>query len=1224
MPIATECPHCGTRRNVEPEDVGETVRCKNPACRKQFVAEDADTRKKPLPRPGPAADPGLPHLPPDPADVMEAEVVEAEAVEVVEADVVAPPAKEVVWTPGADLPGGPPLPPRRPPAPKRPAPPPPRAFEEVAPDYDDEPVVRRKRKKKTNRAPLLLIGLIVLAVIGAGTTYLLSVVGQKNVEAEQAAKAKEQYDKKEFSAAAKSYGELATTFTSSPDVEKYKFFADLSRVRHSVGSLSAKENPKPSLDQFNEFAAGLDKKPFAKPDQFGGDVYDAGKQQGEAMAGYAQDRVAEFLKDKKKVDELAKAEEMIAAGKKFLPTLVRFRPKEVATTADVDKDFDTVSGTIRAQRQRLQVLEQARGILKDPTDSAIAETRVLLSANGLAADPEGQALVKAAEEGFLQRVGYKPDPAAPQPPAPAGAPTLLFAAPAGARASGKEAADGPGGGVFLAVARGLLYALDEDAGDLLWAVRVGPGVYDPPTVARVNADAGPVDVALVAGEVAGKPTVAGYALRGDGRPRWQQELPAAAAGPAAVLGGRAYVPLRDAAGTVAVIDLATGQRLGRITLGQPVGPVVARPGTNLLYAAGESRRVFVFDTEAAGPDGPRPRCVRVLATDHPAGTLRSAPIFLGPTGDEPGPRRWLLLNQADGPTATRLRAFRLNPATAGGGDGPPVIEPVTPEVEVPLPGWSSHPPVSDGERLAVVTDQPHADPGRADRGQLRLFGVVHPNDTDLPIFPLPTPNLPAPPDGLPNPGLVVPAEDGAFWVLANGNLQKYRLALLPDRGLVVTATGPALPLGVPTQPAQYSSRRDAVCFVVRTATGGGARAALVRLGDGGPRWQRQLGLVSAATPVGAGGGLLLVGEDGAAAAVPAAGLAAGPGVTKAAPEWVAAGPPDGATGRTMSAASADGKTVFAVTPAADGSGRPTFVVRRLEDGQLKHTGSVAAPGALAGPPAVLNGKLLLSAADGFVYRHEPGDGRLTPDALTQGPRWRGERRFPDPIAWIVPAGGDAFVVTDGGRGMARWLWPSGGAYEDGGAKWEVRERLAAAPAVLPGAEGRPARLVVGDVTGGVWLFAADRPGDAGRRWLPGRTANLPGGRPGGFGVHADGAGKARAVYVADGRRVVCLDPDADAPVWVTDLGDDPGAVAVGSPVPAGDGRWLVTDLGGRVRALDGASGKEVAAKAVGLPGVVPAAGGVPAGDGRVLVPLSDGSAAVVELAAPTAEPKGKE
>lgn len=1218
MPIATECPYCQTRRNVEPEDIGETVRCKNPTCKKQFVAQDATARKKPAAPPPPPEDYGLPHLPPDPADIPEAEVAEvaeAEPVEVVEATTFAPPAKEVVWTPGAALPGGPPLPPKRPaagPAPgsKRAAPlPPPPPVEEPA--YDDAPVVRRRRrkKKKSNRGAVILIGLISALVIALGVGVASIMKRSENTEEAEAAKAKAEYDKGEFGTAGKLYGELATKYAERQKAEEYQFFRDLSDVRKAVGSVVNREDPKGSLDKFNEFVGGAAKKPLARPDQHGNDVFEAGRKLGADLAGYAQDRIAAFKKDRTKANELQQADDMIEAGRKLMPAIQPFRTRDSATTAPEEKELAAAADAVQAERKRLNVIDQSKALLQNPTDPVINEVKLLLKSSGLADDPEGQALVQAAEGGFLKRVRYDRDPAPGLPPAAGGAPSLVFVAPVGAKpVAGKEAPAEATGGVFLAVARGVLYALDEEGGEPLWTVRVGPGVYDPPAVARVSTADGLVDLAVVAGEVEGKPAVAGYALR-TGQPRWRQELPAPAAGPAAVIGGRAFVPLRDAAGTIVVLDLVAGNRLGRITLGQPAGPVVARPGTNLLYAAGESRRVFVFDVEAADLDGVKPRCVRVLGTDHPAGTLKAAPIFLGPPGDEPGAPRWLLLSQADGPTQMVLRAFPLAPTPVSSDpNAPPLADPIASQPPVPIPGWTWFPPVSDGERLAAVTDA----------GQLRLFGVNQPGSQDLPIFPMPNPTLPPAPDGLPVPGLVVPAEDGAFWVLVGGSLQKFRLSLLPDKGLVVAPTGPALPIGVPTQPAQLSPRRDAVCFVVRTGTGSGARAVLIRLGDGGPRWQRQLGLVAATAAVPTGGGLLLVGEDGAAAAVPSAGLASLQGVTKAAPEWVAAGPPDGATGRTAVAASADGKTVFAVTPATD-AGKPVFTVRRLVDGKPEHTGNAPAPGALAGPPAVVNGKLLLPMSDGFVYRHEPSASRIIADTLTQGPRWRGDRKFPDPVAWVVPTGGDAFVTTDGGRGMARWLWAAGAPYEDGGARWEVRERLAAAPAVLPGADGKPARLLVPDVTGGVWLFAADRAGDALRRWLPGKTTNLPAGRPTGFGVQAAG-GKTTAAYVADGR-VVGLDPDADAPVWVTAAVDGAPAV-VGTPVPAGDGKWLVTDLGGRVRVLDGATGKEAGAKAVGLPGVVPAAAGLPAGDGRVLVPLSDGSAAVVELTAGT--PKEKE
>src|SRR5262249_41478856 len=161
------------------------------------------------------------------------------------------------------------------------------------------------------------------------------------------------------------------------------------------------------------------------------------------------------------------------------------------------------------------------------------------------------------------------------PPTPSTA-SVVFVGPIGApRKPGEEPpAEGPPS-VFLAVARGVLYALDEDGGHLLWAVRVGYDVTDPPAVARVDLGLGEGRAALVlvSSNVAGPPAPSAYMPR-SGILRWHQPLdvPDAkaptgrravpAAGPAVVAGTRAYVPVRDAIGTVFEFDLRNGQRVG--------------------------------------------------------------------------------------------------------------------------------------------------------------------------------------------------------------------------------------------------------------------------------------------------------------------------------------------------------------------------------------------------------------------------------------------------------------------------------------------------------------------------------------------------------------------------------------------------------------------------------------------------------------------------------------
>ncbi|MBN9521647.1 PQQ-binding-like beta-propeller repeat protein [bacterium] len=1202
MSIAVECPHCETRFHLQPELAGKMVRCPNLDCRQVFefaaalpplpmIPRDETPAPRPEPVPevveaelAPAPPPKAKPRPPKPPKPARTEprppkVVEAVVVQPTRPKPAADGPKEVVWTPDADLP------------PAVPAPPPPPRYEEVR--DDDGPV--RRRRRRTNRGPIILVGLVVLAGLTAGAGGLYYVRYLRLVQERHVVQAEGLYKDGKYPDAKKSFEEIVVKYPDHADVEKYRFFADLSALQTAARTVTNRDNPRPALAALKTFADARKDSPFAKPDQFGNDVFDAGKKVAEDAADYAGDRVKGFTGDRAKLKDLSDAEEMIAAGR-AVPTLVEpFQPKEaVGFDAPLAK-FTAAEAGIKQARFRISVLDRVTQTLQTPTDQAVVEAKADLAANGLADDPEGRELVSRAEADFLRRVRYDADPAAPAPPAAGGPNALLFVAPVGAGKTVPRGALEDPPTVFLAVARGVLYALDEDTGDLLWAARVGADVFDPPAVTRIDSAEGPTDVAVVLGNVAGVSEATGRVLR-SGQERWRQVLPAPAAGPAAVVAGRAFVPLRDPAGTVLVIDLATGARVGRLTLGQAAAQVVARPGTNELFVAADARRVFVFD---ATP-GTNPRCVRVVTTGHPAGSIRTTPVVLGPPGDAPAPRH-LLLCQADGPAAMKLRAFPIVNTPALAADAPPVTDPIAPEAELPVPGWVWFPPVSDGERLAAVTDA----------GQFRLFGVNLPGNRDPALFALPAPPLPTPPDGAPVPGLAVPAEDGAFWVLANGALQKYRLRLHPVRGLELVADGKAEPVGAPTQPVQMNPRRDTACFVVRSGNSSGCRAVAVRLQDGEPRWRRQLGLVPGGPAVRTADGVLLADEDGGAVHVPLAALA---DAKAADPAWVVASGPGAATGPTAVATGANG-LAFTVTPTVGEKG-PQWVIRTFTNGALKASGNVPAPGAVAGPPIVLGGVLLIPASDGAVHRFTPGDGKSRTEVLARGPTWLTDRRAPDPVCYLVALDGDRFAGSDGGKALVRWEWPAGAAWKAGDARWELRDRVASPPLYLPAAGGRPARLLAAEATGGVWLFAAERGGDPLRRWLPGRTVSLPGGRVGPFGFAPESG---RVCYAVEGkaderaaaRWVVGLDPDRDEAAWVSPA-DEP---TVGAPVPLPDGRWLVTDRAGVVTAHAADTGRPTGRESVGLPGAVPAAAGVPTGPAAVLVPLTDGSAALAPVPA---------
>ncbi|HEY3787602.1 MAG TPA: PQQ-binding-like beta-propeller repeat protein, partial [Urbifossiella sp.] len=697
------------------------------------------------------------------------------------AEAAGPAVREVVWSPDADAP----VPPSSKPKPIRPEP-----KREEEPEYEPEPEEEevefvRKRKKKKNRAPIILIGMCIAIVITVGVIVASMMQREKNSEEQESAEAQKQYADAKYDVAVKSYRTLAEKYPGS-NAEKYRFFADLSEMRKNVALVTSFEEPRKALDSMRGFIEKHKASPLAKPDPYGQDVFAAGRQLLEDVKKNADLHVQAFMADRRtKVDELKKADDILALGLEFVPLLKDFRTKEDTHSLDsLREPLKEVQVAIGKQRKRLEILAQGRALVETPTDQAIQDAKSLFSSNGFD-DDETQEIIRNAEANFLKAIRFEREPANPQaPPAPA-AKSLLFVAPIGAtKPANRGLDDHPT--VFLAIARGVLYALDEDDGKLLWAARVGPDVFDPPTIAQVQLAEGPTDLALVTSNVAGHPAITAYVLR-TGQPKWSQPLtpkaaagvdveklpPAPAAGAAAVIGSRAYVSVRDAAGSVLVFDIATGSKIGRITIGQTISPgAIARPGTAQLYVAAESRRLFVFDVEAVASGG-EPQCVRVIPTDHPTGSLRTIPIILGQPGDDPSPR-FLVLSQSDG-KGMKIRAFPLPATPSIAPDAPPLLEPLGTPVELSLNGWAWFPPVSDSERLTVVTD----------RNQFRIFGINQPGNEDAALFPLPFPTIPEPPRDEAIRGLVVPAEEGAYWVLIGGSLKKFRLTLLPDRGLTL-------------------------------------------------------------------------------------------------------------------------------------------------------------------------------------------------------------------------------------------------------------------------------------------------------------------------------------------------------------------------------------------------------------------------------------------------------
>ncbi len=1003
--------------------------------------------------------------------------------------------------------------------------------------------------------------------------------------------AEKEYQKGEYGTAGKLYDKLATDFPESESWAKYKFLADMCNMQTTVSSATNRENPDSAIKKLEEFIDTHFKSELAKHTTgFGNEIFKAGEKVEVDISIFAGERIKAYQADRSnKAAELERTEKAIAQGRALFVKLEPYRSPEAAPLDRIRKDFDAIESQVNHERERTAELAKAADILskqENITDAVIQAVEADLAGKGYLSDPEAQGLIAVAKGKLQALVKYVSDPLPPIKVPQASIASLLFVTPIG-----RTQIPLPSGGpevppsIFLGVARGILYAIDENTGSMLWAVRIGQEITDPPTVAKVDRDAGPVELAVVTSNAGGEAGVAAYALR-TGEALWYQSLPAPAAGPAVVVGNRAFIPVRDSLGTIYEFDLDTGYRKGRIRMGQPAGPgAVLRPGTNLLYVAAEARRIFVIDVALRDENGiaKTPQCVQVIATGHPAGTLRTPPVVIGPEGDTLA-ERWMMLSQATGSGTMKIRIFPVLPIQPLGTDGKLPPETVaTPAAELPLQGWAWFPPATDGERLAVVSDV----------GQARFFELKNPSNFDRPLFSVPEPHLPLTPDGTPSCGLVFPGEEAAFWVLANGTMQKFRLGLVPSRGYEMLASPQQLSLGEAIQPPQFNARKDSAFLVVRSLNSDGYRAVLIGLRDGVIRWQRQLGIAPATTSIPQGSGSLIVSKDGGLIEVPLDGGAA-IGQGKAVPEsWLIAPPYENATSVTSVAVSSDGKTVYTVTQILASEELklvPKYLIRRIVGGKVVHEGSVAArpmsngqPAPLAGPPVVLGDSLVLPLADGFVYRHTAGTGKSNPDSIADGPSWSGDQRIDASTrCYLTPLSETAFLTSNGSKKLTKWEWPKDGRWSPV-SNWELRDQPTGAGMLIPPPSGSgPARLLVADASGSVSLYPNDRGGAVVKRWLPGSEL-IPAGKPtSALMMQLDGNNKPVVAYTIDDKYLVCLDLEKDKTRWVVPMGDDVEGTLVGAPQAVGGGRWAVTDLGGRVAIYDSSAGKPVGSVAIGV------------------------------------------
>jgi outer membrane protein assembly factor BamB len=850
---------------------------------------------------------------------------------------------------------------------------------------------------------------------------------------------------------------------------------------------------------------------------------------------------------------------MLRRGDQVLALLDRYPPKN-GQLADLRKQFDRIrTNATRASERRAKV-DAIRLALRKPTPDLAEAKRIMLGA-GLENDPEVLAEIEIARKKLGELVRYEPLNRQPLMVAPPDGPPsiLLETAPPPPR-SGT-------GDVVLAVARGLLYALDSRNGRRLWVTRVGPDADSLPV--RVPGRGDEPELALVA--ATDPPALTARDLR-TGAVRWHQPLEAAPLGRPVFDGiNRLYVPTAGDGGLIYDLDARTGTLLGQFATHQPLAGGAALDQTyGRLYvpAYGDNVYVFNYHPEGGGP----PRREGLLATGHAPGGLRGEPIVVsGEEGIEVP--RYLVLGEADGLDAMKLRAFQLV-------SKPDIFASVA---DVRLPGWSWFSPYADSEKIALVTDA----------GALGLFGIRQAgNPYDVPLFPLLGFDPPAAEAARqPLRAQLVHAEEYGFWVLAGGVLQHWRLGLDRAKGRILAPVwGEGVPLGSPLHASQVSADRSTLYLVTQTAAPSTSLATAVDARTGRVQWQIPLGLSCQGDPLRLGSSSVFALDPNGAvyrfdvtrheADGGAAWQADGVQINKPIPDLVA--PPLMLPGPDYLNA-----YVFACRR-VDGKFR--FVIRSLGGSQDKTMEPLDSPP--AGPPAVGPRAIVVPLADGSLCRLSL-DERVTRCQL--GPNWRALGAKADERGMVVHWRDDEYLFTDRTRRLTRIIWGDDKYQIGSEGPLDLRQRVTA---LVPWrGDGDEPGAAVADTSGTITLVTGNLPKVA-RAWRVGTIT---------AGPWSTGIGLA---VVVDRKKLLLLDREKEPPLWTAETPGD----GIEVRPQYYEKHWIVADASGLFLALDPKTGQQVGGGYRHPAIVAPTASPAVLGAGRMFAPLTDGTALILSVA----------
>jgi outer membrane protein assembly factor BamB len=998
-----------------------------------------------------------------------------------------------------------------------------------------EPTIATPARPRRWALWTILAMLLVLGGVGAASWWRINRSIATN-EAERFEAAQKLYDKGEFADASLAMQKLHRDFPDSPYNKKYRFLAELSDVREAVyAPRETSDDLGKALQRVLQFAAMYKNDPLLSKER-------------EIDLWFTLDDLVRQLTRSAGAD---KAPTQLALAKRAWAETKNFAAPANVSKAErerkLERDWTDIERMLADHQEREHVIATIKKHKDKATAANVEEAWKLAEKTKRQGDTQIRGLLTELFKAQRDQVTFEEDQS------PAKAPLLDDKLPSLSVTPSVQlvrpvAASKP---LVLALARGVLYALEPAKGELRWARRVGIDTHVLPL--RVPADVITPELLLV---LSSDQRSLSAVLAETGETLWQTPLSGACLG-APVLVDR-QVLVATVAGRIDEIEIAEGRRLGSYHVGQPLTlGGVHQPGTPLVYFPADDFCLYVFDIT-------KRTCTNILYTRHPAGSLRGLPILA-----RGGKRDLLLLSQAPAPGRAEIKPYALPIEQAE-------QKPIEPMLAVA--GLSAS-PWHDANRLAVLSET----------GLLSLWGFRQKGTRDPLLFPFLKQDFPLD-TGAPGRCQIVHADAENLWTLTRGRLQRVETAFDPmtGPGLVARWTQPIL-LGNAIHAVQALREPDGrtILFVTAQADDHPTCVCSAIDGDEGKiLWQRQLGALPQQAPQLVGGQIVFADALGL--------LSFQATEDKFDKPWRRGGD------RLLQEPWSDVVHVLLTT-------ENSFVrlswprggtKLRVQQGQIPGAEKIRAldvplPAVPHGTPALVGGFVLMPLQNGIIVRIDLQDGAL----INLPDDWRALGAEEQSRGHIVPLAATEFVATDGSRGLQRIASADGKTWRKRAAE-KLSHRIVAPPVLVQ--EGGMPRLCVADASDTLTLLDADRLTVVQRdghpvRWsMPGKITAGPFVRAGKIGCIA-------------GKYLVWLDPNQDEALWeyfVRDIVGEPHLI---------DGVLVIADAAGKFLALDPANGTPLGPGLTLKANVAANAAPLPFGPGHAFVPLTDGTMVVMPL-----------